>query len=115
MYFCLTSQKMKPLNEKIKELRIAKGFTLRSFAKEVPISFVAYRNIEEGITHPTWDRILRISKILGIDVAELIHAEHNTLKINYEEKFDAMNNKLLEELSLLNNKLDTIIQIISNN
>jgi transcriptional regulator with XRE-family HTH domain len=32
---------MKPLNEKMKELRLAKGFTLRSFAKEIPMSFVA--------------------------------------------------------------------------
>lgn len=106
---------MKPLNEKIKELRIAKGYTLRSFAKEIPISFVAYRNIEEGITHPPWDRILRISKILNIEVTELIHTENNTLKMNYEEKLDSLNKKLLDELSLVNNKLDAIMKIITSN
>ncbi len=106
---------MKPLNEKIKEIRIAKGYTLRSFAKEIPISFVAYRNIEEGITHPPWDRILRISKIFDIEVTELIHAENNTLKMNYEEKLDLLNKKLLTELSIVNNKLDEIMKIITSN
>ena len=106
---------MKPLNEKIKELRIEKGYTLRSFAKEIPISFVAYRNIEEGITHPPWDRILRISKIFDIEVTELIHAENNTLKMNYEEKFDSLNKKLLAELSIVNYKLDEIMKILTSN
>jgi hypothetical protein len=38
----------------------------------------------------------------------------NYKKINYEEKFDAMDKKLLEELSLINNKLDAIMKIISS-
>jgi len=45
-----------------------------------------------------------ISKILEIEVIELIHADNNTLKINYEEKVDSMNKLIANELVIVNKK-----------
>ncbi len=70
---------MKPINIKIKELRLEKGWTLRETAQKFPMSHSGYSNLENGKTPPPWDRILQIAKIYDIPLTELVNSESVTI------------------------------------
>jgi transcriptional regulator with XRE-family HTH domain len=80
---------MKPLNIKIKELRLEKGWTLRETAKKFPMSHSGYSNLETGKTPPPWDRILQVAKIHEIPLNELVNSESVTIQdIENQHKID---------------------------
>ncbi|MCU0441295.1 MAG: helix-turn-helix domain-containing protein [Bacteroidia bacterium] len=92
---------MKSLCEKITDLRIEKGWTVREMASKIPMSHAAYIKIEKGITQPSWDRILRIATIHGISPAELVHSEVVTLRelktqTHIDDLFEILNGMNLE-------------------
>lgn len=80
---------MKPLHEKLKELRQEKGWSLRDAAKKIPLSHTAYAKFENGLTDPTWSYLVRLAKIYGINPIELVHHEIVTLRgLEHQHKID---------------------------
>jgi transcriptional regulator with XRE-family HTH domain len=66
---------MLKLGEKIRKIRIEKGFSQEYVAEKLGISSPAFSNIERDKTQLTWDRIEDISKILNVDPFELVKNE----------------------------------------
>lgn len=60
------------LGETIYHKRVLKNLTTKSIASQVSLSTEAYRNIEKGITDPSFTTLLTIAKVLGISCHELI-------------------------------------------
>ena len=57
----------------IRELRTAKGITLREFARQLEVSPTYVSQIEQDkFSPPAEERIVRMAQILGVDVDELL-------------------------------------------
>jgi len=56
----------------IKEAREAKGMTQEQFAKAVGVTQGAVAQWENGITHPSFEKLAKIAETLGVTVDELI-------------------------------------------
>ena len=57
----------------IRELRTAKGITLREFARQLDVSPTYVSQIEQDkFSPPAEERIVRMAQILGVDVDELL-------------------------------------------
>jgi transcriptional regulator with XRE-family HTH domain len=98
---------MKPIEIKIKELRLEKGWTLREAAKKFPMSFSGYSNLENGKTPPPWDRILQVAKIYEISLNELINSESVTNQdLENQHKID----DLYDILNGVNKELKFILE-----
>jgi transcriptional regulator with XRE-family HTH domain len=102
---------MKPLHQKIKELRLEKGWSIREMAQKIYMSHTAYANIENNNTPPAWDRILKIAKIHGISPLELLGSDAVTQQqIEDQIKFDDLYEILLginKELQAIKIELST--------
>ncbi len=68
------TMKQKPFGETLREARIAKGFSLRKFAKLVGISPTYLSLVEQGkvIKPPTAERVFRMAELLGENSDEWI-------------------------------------------
>ncbi|MEZ4906700.1 MAG: helix-turn-helix transcriptional regulator [Saprospiraceae bacterium] len=62
---------------RIKKLRISKGMNQDDIASRLNISQSAYTKIENGITKLDIERITELSKILEVDISELLSNEEN--------------------------------------
>lgn len=60
------------LGERIKELRVQKGFTQLQLSTDIGIEKTNLSRIERGQTNPTYSTLLIISKGLGISVKDLV-------------------------------------------
>ena len=73
---------------KLKELRIAKGYSQKEFAEIVGINFRSYQNYEQGvrsIDNTDLATLLRICITLGCPINDIIENE-DTLKLLDEYK-----------------------------
>ena len=73
---------------KLKELRIAKGYSQKEFAEMVGINFRSYQNYEQGvrsIDNTDLATLLRICITLGCPINDIIENE-DTLKLLDEYK-----------------------------
>lgn len=59
------------LGEKIRELRIAKGITLRGLARAIGVSAPFLSDVEHGRRRPTEDRLDAMANVLGCKPSEL--------------------------------------------
>jgi len=66
---------MLKLGEKIRKIRVEKGFSQEYVAEKLGMTSPAFSNIERDKTHLTCDRIEEISKRLEIDPFELVKNE----------------------------------------
>jgi transcriptional regulator with XRE-family HTH domain len=74
------------VNEKIKVIREAKGFTQEQVAEKLGISPTAYGNIERGDNDPKLSKLEKIAEILGIRLPELVDSsEKGNLNINFNK------------------------------
>ncbi len=65
------AKKKQTFGELLREARIAKGYSLRKFAKEVDVSPTYLSQIEQGkVAPPTADRVERIATLLEESVDE---------------------------------------------
>jgi len=71
---------MKSITFKIKKRRINKGYSQEDIAAKLNISQSAYAKIENGITKIDLERLIDITKILEIDLQDLLNIEE--LKTN---------------------------------
>ena len=65
------TKKKQTFGERLRESRVAKGFGLRAFAKEVGVSPTYLSQVEQGkVDPPTADRVKRIAELLEESVDE---------------------------------------------
>ncbi len=75
------------VNEKIKLVRNAKGFTQEEMAEELGMSSNAYGDIERGDSDPRLSKLQKISEKLGINLSELLDLNSKTvLNVNFNEQ-----------------------------
>jgi HTH-type transcriptional regulator, competence development regulator len=67
----MTKKKTKTFGERLREARVAKGYSLRKFAKETDVSPTYLSQVEQDkVAPPTADRVERIAELLGESVDE---------------------------------------------
>lgn len=60
------------ISEKLKELRLSKGYSQQRIALELNISQTAYYKWEKRKTKPSFKNLLKISKYFNVSISELI-------------------------------------------
>ena len=69
---------------RIKALRLERGLTQSEFAEILCISFQAVSNWERGITSPDLDNLVRIAKLFGVTVDELLRPKSEDLYLGID-------------------------------
>ncbi|WP_028667598.1 helix-turn-helix domain-containing protein [Runella zeae] len=103
---------MKPLADKIRLLRLERGFSQENMADSLGISTTSYGDIERGKTDITLSRLMQIAEIYGITLLTLL-GEAPSLELEIQhlelEKLKIENEKLRLENQYLREKLATRI------
>jgi transcriptional regulator with XRE-family HTH domain len=83
-----TSQQLvKDIRERIKKIRVEKGYSQEYMADMLNISQNAYHKLERGYTRINLQKFIEISKILEIEISELINGpEHVYMFSKYYKK-----------------------------
>lgn len=68
------------LGERVREIRRAKGLTIRDVAERSGLAISTVSKIERNLMAPTYDRFSRLADGLGVDLAELFHARGNRFR-----------------------------------
>jgi len=76
---------MKNIEEKIRNVRELKNFTQEYMAEKLGITQAGYSKIESGATKLSYTKLAEISKILGVEVEEL-------LAFDSQKYFNSFNN-----------------------
>lgn len=112
---------MKRNDSKIKQYRIAKGMSQSDMAEKMHISQSGYAKLENGQTKMDVERLVEISKILEIDLNELISGDdqvinfyNNSINNGYVENvftgmkdnYEARIQHLEEEIKFLRDQLE---------
>lgn len=92
------------INDKIKDLRVANGFTQEEMAEQLGISLNGYRNLEKGVSKVDWDKLIQIAQIFKIDLLQLVEAEQKGLVIQQNISFG---NEVSERDNLNKNYADS--------
>lgn len=67
----MAKKKLQTFGERLREARVAKGYSLRKFAKEADVSPTYLSQVEQDkVAPPTADRVKRIADLLGESVDE---------------------------------------------
>ncbi len=83
--------------EKIRQIRLLKGFSQENMADMLDISTTAYGDIERNKTELTISRATEIAKVLGIGIVDLIDIELHSVDFSME-KLQLENEKLKAEV-----------------
>jgi transcriptional regulator with XRE-family HTH domain len=94
--FVKTLYKMKEIARNIKTEREKQNLTQEYMASELDISQPAYSKIESAKTEVTFHQLIRISRILKIDILVLIreHSAHSFNTSPLEERVKKLENEL---------------------
>ena len=79
--------------EKIRQIRLMKGFSQENMADMLGISTTAYGDIERNKTELTISRVTEISRILNVSIVELLDIELHRIDFSME-KLQLENEKL---------------------
>jgi len=104
------------LGEKIRKLRVLKGYSQEYIADILKISQSAYSTIETNKSKLNIDRIKQISDILETNFLDLISSDKDNILFNSESKntdffeqerqnYEEKINKLKDEINFLRNKV----------
>ena len=77
--------------QRLRELRTAKKFTQETVAELIDIKPENYSRIENGLSFPKPENIVKLSKVLDVEIAELFQFSHLN---DYEKILDAIIEKL---------------------
>jgi transcriptional regulator with XRE-family HTH domain len=67
----MAKKRVQSFGERLRDARVAKGYSLRKFAKEADVSPTYLSQVEQDkVAPPTADRIKRIAELLGENVDE---------------------------------------------
>ncbi len=69
--------------EKIKLFRHLKGWSQEDVAEQLAMSVGGYGAIERGATDVQLSRLNQIAELFGIELAELLNTENNTIHANH--------------------------------
>ncbi|MBO9636976.1 helix-turn-helix domain-containing protein [Siphonobacter aquaeclarae] len=95
------------IHEKIRQLRLEKGYSQEVMAEELDLSTTAYGDVERGKTELTLARLERILQVLGVGVEAFFGLPgDNTLRLE-NEKLQIENEKLRQENTYLKEKFET--------
>ena len=94
---------MHKILEKIRNLRLSRGYTQEYMAEKLGIDTVNYGRIERGKSKLTLDRFLKICDILQVSPTELLNDNQNEI-ISYLKKIYEIEIEILDTLKNLKNK-----------
>ena len=77
--------------QRVRELRTAKKLTQETVAELIDIKPENYSRIENGLSFPKPENIVKLSKVLDVEIAELFQFSHLN---DYEKILDAIIEKL---------------------
>lgn len=77
--------------QRLRELRVAKKLTQETVAELIDIQPENYSRIENGLSFPKPENIVKLSKVLGVEIAELFQFFHLN---DYEKILDTIIEKL---------------------
>lgn len=77
--------------QRLRELRTAKKLTQETVAELIDIKPENYSRIENGVSFPKPENIVKLSKVLDVEIAELFQFSHLN---DYEKILDAIIEKL---------------------
>ena len=89
MEFNIYMKKM--FGQRLRELRTAKKLTQETVAELIDIKPENYSRIENGVSFPKPENIVKLSKVLDVEIAELFQFSHLN---DYEKILDAIIEKL---------------------
>ena len=89
MEFNIYMKKM--FGQRLRELRTAKQLTQETVAELIDIKPENYSRIENGLSFPKPENIVKLSKVLDVEIAELFQFSHLN---DYEKILDAIIEKL---------------------
>ena len=81
----------KMFGQRLRELRVAKKLTQETVAELIDIQPENYSRIENGLSFPKPENIVKLSKVLGVEIAELFQFSHLN---DYEKILDTIIEKL---------------------
>ena len=81
----------KMFGQRLRELRTAKKLTQETVAELIDIKPENYSRIENGLSFPKPENIVKLSKVLDVEIAELFQFSHLN---DYEKILDAIIEKL---------------------
>lgn len=85
------------VGKSIRKHRELKGYSQEYMAHQLDLSQASYAKIESNTTKMTVDRLFSISKLLEIDVAELLDLNNQTM-YNQDLKDNAIGHQQIENL-----------------
>lgn len=85
------------IGDKIRNIRLVKGFSQENMADMLGISTTAYGDIERNKTELTISRATEIAKVLGVSIVDLMDIELHSVDFSME-KLQLENEKLKAEV-----------------
>ena len=74
------------VNEKIKLVREAKGFTQEQVAEKLQMSKNGYGDIERGATDPKLSKLEKIAEVFNMELSELVDlTDKGTVNVNFSQ------------------------------
>lgn len=89
MMFNINMKKM--FGKRLREIRTAKMLTQETVAELIGIKPENYSRIENGLSFPKPENIVKLSEVLGVEIAELFQFTHIN---DYEQILDTIISKL---------------------
>ncbi len=86
---CMDIKKM--FGQRLRELRTSKMLTQETVAELIEIQPENYSRLENGLSFPKPENILKISKVLDVEIAELFQFSHLN---NYDKVLNVIIEKL---------------------
>ena len=93
---------MNDILEKIRNIRLSRGYTQEYMAEKLGIDTVNYGRIERGKSKLTLERFLKICEILQVSPTELLNNEKDEI-IKYLKKIYETEIEILETIKNLKN------------
>ena len=81
----------KMFGKRLRELRVQRGYTQEQVAERINIKPENYSRIENGLSFPKPENIVKISEVLGVEIAELFQFTHIT---DYKQILEKIISKL---------------------
>jgi transcriptional regulator with XRE-family HTH domain len=69
---CLREERQR-IGRSIRNVRVDSGLTQEQVFLAVPMNRSHYQQIESGVANPSLNTLLRIARVMGVHVADLLH------------------------------------------
>ena len=107
----MTKNHLIQISSRIKLRRKALGYTQEEIAEKLELSHSHYSKIENAISSPSLDTLIKISKILGISLDSIVFGEENNTYLVFT-KLNNIINDLKNNKSQKISDLKTFIKLL---